>query len=408
MNNFYVYIYWIDDVPFYVGKGRRDRYRAHFQPNEYEQGGTLMQRKMAKLIRGGRRDDIKITFFIKDVDEETTFFWEGFIIRALGRRCDRDGCLCNLTWGGDRTNTGYKHSPARREKISQATRARYRASWLDPKKRKLRRQNRKGRKYIRTPESEVARIKKNEARQQEQIRRLQAGTISWQRGRRGRRGRPSNWKVIVNGDVVSTPRTYVEAERDRVNACKAIRDGCYDEWRKNLRHHYKVVLKERTDKKYEIQRIEKKIVDKARSTKWQAKKITKQVHEYIQDVEKRQNKDQQLRESPWLVDSPYCVFVLLVEKQVEYIGFGRPNRIWRLLYKNEKPEAAVKQWLATLEEKAQVQAIFMETREQAKCWRAAMVEVYEPSVNRHIKPCRLKLRPRPTYNKVPPVKISPE
>ena len=95
---FYVYVYWIDDIPFYVGKGHGSRCREHLLPRERQANNTLMQRKMAKLVREGRRDDIKITKFIEDVDEETAFQFEGFLIRALGRRCDRDGPLCNLTW----------------------------------------------------------------------------------------------------------------------------------------------------------------------------------------------------------------------------------------------------------------------------------------------------------------------
>ena len=84
-NGRHVYIYWIDNVPFYVGRG---------------QGEICHHGWIAKLLHGVRANNIKVTLFIKDVDEETALFWEGFIIRSVGRRCDENGSLCNLTLGG--------------------------------------------------------------------------------------------------------------------------------------------------------------------------------------------------------------------------------------------------------------------------------------------------------------------
>lgn len=174
---FYVYVYWIDGEPFYIGKGCGNRYAAHF--SEWQEGRTIMQRKMRKLLQENGHN-IEVTFFIKGVDESTAFKWEAFLIKALGRRCDQSGPLCNLTWGGEGC-VGIKHSEETREKHRQ----RQYAIWG------------------------------------ERVRRLQAGSICW-----GGHG----WTVMFGPQYIARCALFTDAERHRVEACKATNEGRFEEW----------------------------------------------------------------------------------------------------------------------------------------------------------------------------------
>lgn len=368
---FYVYAYWIDGEPFYVGKGWGDRCRAHFSEFRHSPGPSIMKRKMAKLIREGRRKDIEITFFIKEVDEETAFFWEGFLIRALGRRCDKQGPLCNLTWGGDHTSTGYRHSKEMCKELSKVSKARWRDPVMYKRIKAGMKLSRQEGGYNISEEGRQSQKRQWLERKDEQIRRLQSGSIVWHPKRK-------QYQVTILGKYVGIFDTYFEAEQNRVNACKAARDGYLDAWLEGLRKDTAEIVAQGKELK------EQKI--RGRSIAWGARMIISCIRKSIKIAlradRRKLKKSQNRRERPWLVDSPYCAFVFMIENEVQYVGFGRPIRTWNLLYKNDKPEAPVKQWLDSLDELPNLHVVFVETREQAKVWKVAMIEDFDPPVNK--------------------------
>lgn len=388
---FYVYVYWIDDTPFYVGKGWGQRCREHFRPKEWGSGSTLMQRKMAKLIREGRRDDIRVEFFIRDVDEETAFLWEGFLVRFLGRRCDRDGPLCNLTWGGDITNTGYTHSQVRRDKIKQASRTR----WRDPEKRKQILVGMRNR-----PKTTISLERREQIRQAqctvrgairtERIRRLQAGNITWVAVQKC-------WDVRISTQRVGQFDLFIEAERNRVEACKAIRDGRFDEWvvefrgtRKQKRIAASIEVHKQARMALEARatarEMTRALVREARAySKFvvrHADQIAKLIDRDASLAEKLERQCQKFQDNPWSVKSPQCVFALLVFGKVQYVGSGAPRGIYPAVHYSSTRQTSHNDWLSTLDEKPEVCVVFMETREQAKAWKSAWIRKFEPPIGR--------------------------
>lgn len=107
VNRFYVYVWWDDGVPFYVGKGHRYRDVSLKNRNPH------FKHKLAKMQREGREPTI--TRICEGVDEEYAFLVEVEAIARWGRRIN-GGLLVNLTDGGDGV-TGHVHSQEAREKL---------------------------------------------------------------------------------------------------------------------------------------------------------------------------------------------------------------------------------------------------------------------------------------------------
>lgn len=121
---FYVYAYFDDaGIPIYIGKGKGCRWKEHSQPKVLSTSDSLFSRKLRKMTREGRKWSCRK--LLEDLIEEEAFAYERFFILAIGRRAGCHGPLCNSTDGGDRTNTGYRHSVERRRKIGEATKARW-------------------------------------------------------------------------------------------------------------------------------------------------------------------------------------------------------------------------------------------------------------------------------------------
>ena len=121
MNDYYIYIYWRLDTsePFYVGKGREERwkkldrsYNPHFMNiiNKY---------------------DVAVTIEKDNLNEQQAFYWEEKIIEELvfaygfsiniqnNRGIENNFHLVNCTWGGEGCS-GRKHTEKAKEKISKA------------------------------------------------------------------------------------------------------------------------------------------------------------------------------------------------------------------------------------------------------------------------------------------------
>jgi hypothetical protein len=234
MNNCYVYVYWLDDVPFYIGKGSGRRSECHLRETEYSKGKTFMQNKIAKLVRTGRIDDVKVTFFIKDVDDETSKMWEKFLISAIGRRVANNGPLVNLSLGGDGAfghrwtdeNKANMRAVWQEPERQAKGRAALRIAWKDPK-RKARMKEALREKW-KDPEHRAKVAATKEADKRETIRRLQAGYIYWH-------STTNNWRVRLFEIELGTYQTFVEAEAARIAACRAARDGKLDAFVEEVR-----------------------------------------------------------------------------------------------------------------------------------------------------------------------------
>ncbi|KKM14305.1 hypothetical protein LCGC14_1707440 [marine sediment metagenome] len=114
VNNFYVYVYLDqDNTPFYVGKGRNNRYLIvhHLQNN-------CNNRFLKNKIRKVAVENVRIEFPLKNISEEDAFAYEELFIGMVGRRDQGKGPLCNLTDGGE-GNSGYTHSDETRQKLSE-------------------------------------------------------------------------------------------------------------------------------------------------------------------------------------------------------------------------------------------------------------------------------------------------
>lgn len=98
--------------PFYVGKGKGNRYKAHIDGNTYHQH---MLNKIAKMHREGFEPNIEI---IPALNEDHALFMETTCIAVIGRKDLGKGPLLNYTDGGEGlTNPG----PQTRAKLRQAT-----------------------------------------------------------------------------------------------------------------------------------------------------------------------------------------------------------------------------------------------------------------------------------------------
>lgn len=115
MNIFYVYVLfrpW-DGSPFYVGKGKGDRWRDHERPSENHPNRHLMN-----VIKKAKRLNLEIpkVKIRENLTELEAFEIEKSFIAAIGR--GKSGPLVNLTDGGE-GSAGWKHPPEWRALMSQ-------------------------------------------------------------------------------------------------------------------------------------------------------------------------------------------------------------------------------------------------------------------------------------------------
>jgi len=94
---YYVYVYLdFDDIPFYIGKGKRTRFKV--QQHLYRSNSNnLLKHKIRKVGAA----NVKVRFLHRNLTEEEAFSREKYWIKHYGRRDLGTGTLCNLTDGGE-------------------------------------------------------------------------------------------------------------------------------------------------------------------------------------------------------------------------------------------------------------------------------------------------------------------
>ena len=116
--DFYVYIYYDprNNKPFYVGKGKGDRYKEHLKSTAH----TFFIRTINKIRREGFEPII--TIYDDGLNEEEAFSIEKDLIQKYGRRDLGLGFLCNLTNGGEGVSgASWKLSEETKKKMSEAS-----------------------------------------------------------------------------------------------------------------------------------------------------------------------------------------------------------------------------------------------------------------------------------------------
>lgn len=119
--DYYVYLYLKPDgTPFYVGKGREDRWKFHLaeaQKKTTKDKNKLKINTIKKIVKQGKEPIVK--FVDINISEEQAFELECFLINEIGRVDLGTGTLTNLTNGGEGTS-GHKHTEESKQKIGES------------------------------------------------------------------------------------------------------------------------------------------------------------------------------------------------------------------------------------------------------------------------------------------------
>jgi hypothetical protein len=117
-SDFYVYAYYVpgEFLPFYIGKGRGNRFKTRLYGNAGEASG-MMKNKLLKLKRQGIRPLVLKLY--TNLTEEQAFEKQRLLIKLYGRRDMGTGCLCNHTDGGER-QSGRIFNEATRKQMSDS------------------------------------------------------------------------------------------------------------------------------------------------------------------------------------------------------------------------------------------------------------------------------------------------
>lgn len=111
---FYIYIYFIADVPRYVGKGVGSRWKAHRTPKVTTKLGRTLK-KVFKETGAWIEPTI-----IQCESEEASFAEEKRLTQEHGREDLGTGVLWNLTDGGDGTS-GHRHTEEFKDQLKKRT-----------------------------------------------------------------------------------------------------------------------------------------------------------------------------------------------------------------------------------------------------------------------------------------------
>lgn len=104
----------------YIGKGKNTRWKEHiYRPRKKQ---SWLQNRIKKMRVNGFEP--LVDFICKDVDEEFALLVEMEAIAKYGRRDLNQGCLLNMTNGGE-GQSGFIRTVATRKKLSESIKASY-------------------------------------------------------------------------------------------------------------------------------------------------------------------------------------------------------------------------------------------------------------------------------------------
>jgi hypothetical protein len=113
-----------DYEPFYVGKGKDDRYLHHLNKvkNNYKYKSSLKFSIIEENVKNGK--DPIIIKIQDDISEDESLSLEKLLIRKIGRFDLGKGPLTNLNDGGHKPQVNYRHSEETKNKISETNKKR--------------------------------------------------------------------------------------------------------------------------------------------------------------------------------------------------------------------------------------------------------------------------------------------
>lgn len=108
--------YQFDYEPFYIGKGKGERYRKHLLTVKNGKYSNLPKNHIIKKILDEEKEPIILKYF-QNIDEKTSFMLEEDMIKNIGRFDKKSGPLRNLSDGGEGPS-GCRRSEETRKKLS--------------------------------------------------------------------------------------------------------------------------------------------------------------------------------------------------------------------------------------------------------------------------------------------------
>lgn len=116
-DNYYVYGYYQNEIPFYIGCGKRERVYKHLKDcYKKDRKNLYFYNKLRKILENNEEFDIKILKNNLSYKDSRTI--EQILIEFCGRKNINTGTLYNLTDGGEGFK-GYKMTKENREKLSK-------------------------------------------------------------------------------------------------------------------------------------------------------------------------------------------------------------------------------------------------------------------------------------------------
>lgn len=115
IDGYYVYGLYDNDDIFYVGKGKGNRYKGHFNNNSLSKS-SYKNHKIKAINNSGRKVNVRI--IAKGLSERESLLLEGKLIESYGLHRS-GGCLTNI-YAGDwyKTSNGYTFPEERRKQQS--------------------------------------------------------------------------------------------------------------------------------------------------------------------------------------------------------------------------------------------------------------------------------------------------
>lgn len=130
------------NIPFYVGKGSKQRFKHH----KWNHKNKLLDARINEITKAGH--EVSVVQVLFDQDENEILKQEVLLIAKYGRQCFGEGTLCNIAPGGN----GFRGDHPLKIRIQEKRRENYR---LKPRGRAIKQYDMLGT-YVRTFEHRMA------------------------------------------------------------------------------------------------------------------------------------------------------------------------------------------------------------------------------------------------------------